>query len=306
MTVRYVCHKDIDKEKWDSCIASSFNGIIYAYSWYLDTVCEQWDALISGNYDYVFPMPLKKKFGFQYLYQPYFSQQLGVFSALQLTEEIVNKFLFSIPKKYRLVELNLNSFNKANTPDYTYHKRITHELDLIESYENISAKYSKNTSRNIKKAKKNNLEIAVITNPLKIIELFKKEKKQLIKNIPDSVFERLETLINLCVQKGRAYIWTAVNKEKNMLAGTFFIESNNKIIYLFPATSMEGKEKGAMPFIIDSFISANSQRNLTLDFEGSNNPNIARFYKSFGSSECMYLHIKKNTLPWPIKLLKEK
>ena len=44
---------------------------------------------------------------------------------------------------------------------------------------------------------------------------------------------------------------------------------------------------------------------ITFDFEGSNDKNLARFYKSFGSKECVYLQIKKNNLPFPLKLLKK-
>lgn len=51
---------EIDRERWDECIRKSFNGIIYAYSWYLDIVCPSWEALIEGDYKIVMPLSIGK------------------------------------------------------------------------------------------------------------------------------------------------------------------------------------------------------------------------------------------------------
>ena len=59
-----------------------------------------------------------------------------------------------------------------------------------------------------------------------------------------------------------------------------------------------------MSFLIDSFIKNHSGENKVLDFEGSMDNNLARFYKSFGSEEIVYLQILKNKLPFFIRWLK--
>ena len=69
MKITYVKRDDIDTAKWDSCIARSVNGIVYAYSWYLDIVAENWDALIGDDYQAVFPLPHNVKYGISYIYQ---------------------------------------------------------------------------------------------------------------------------------------------------------------------------------------------------------------------------------------------
>jgi hypothetical protein len=78
--INYIKHKDVDTEKWDRCIEQSVNGIIYAFSWYLDIVCDEWDALVDDDYESVFPLVKRKKFGINYIYPPFFTQQLGLFS----------------------------------------------------------------------------------------------------------------------------------------------------------------------------------------------------------------------------------
>lgn len=56
--------------------------------------------------------------------------------------------------------------------------------------------------------------------------------------------------------------------------------------------------------MIDSFIKEHSREDNILDFEGSMDVNLARFYKSFGSKEVVYLQILKNNLPVIIRWLK--
>ncbi len=108
----------------------------------------------------------------------------------------------------------------------------------------------------------------------------------------------MKKLVGCCLYKKIAHIRVATGNTGQICAGAILVESNRKVIFLFSATNAEAKSSGAMSFLIDSFIKENSQRNLTLDFEGSNDPNLARFYKSFGAKECIYFHYKKNDLPW--------
>jgi len=55
-----------------------------------------------------------------------------------------------------------------------------------------------------------------------------------------------------------------------------------------------------MPWLIDNFIRQNSGKPLILDFEGSNNEGLARFYGSFGSNRIEYQRYVRNFLPGPL------
>ena len=89
MKVIYLEHNSINKYKWDNCIKYAFNGIVYGFSWYLDRVSEDWEALIVGDYELVMPLTKVKKYRQYFLIQPPFTQQLGVFSTKQLKPEII-------------------------------------------------------------------------------------------------------------------------------------------------------------------------------------------------------------------------
>jgi len=44
--IKHLKNSEIDIALWDECISKSFNGLVYAYSFYLDVVCPNWEALV--------------------------------------------------------------------------------------------------------------------------------------------------------------------------------------------------------------------------------------------------------------------
>lgn len=128
--ITYLAHQEIDKRKWDVCINEARNGMIYAYSWYLDLISPGWEALVKKDYETVMPLTCNKKYGISYLSQPFFSQQLGVFSKKDADTKTADEFLGAIPPKYRFVEINLNSQNTISRTDFSCRENLNHELDL--------------------------------------------------------------------------------------------------------------------------------------------------------------------------------
>ena len=151
--IRYLEHHQVDKKKWDRCIHESSNALVSGASWYLNSVSPGWNALVEDDYVSVFPLTWRKKYGFHYLYQPFFTQQLGLFSTeKKITEKKLQTFLDAIPGQYRFVEIQLNVANVCTQPEFKISERITHHLDLNNSYEKICNAYSENLKRNIKRA----------------------------------------------------------------------------------------------------------------------------------------------------------
>ena len=305
MSIIYKHSKDIDYRKWDLCIHKSFNGIVYAYSWYLDIVSEEWGALIEGDYKNVMPLPYNKKYGISYLYQPYFTQQLGVFSTEKLGENTVAKFLKSIPKYFKYIDINLNIFNKILSDDFYIIKKKTFQLDLIRPYGELKTLYSKNTKRNINKALSKKITISKALQVPLLINLFKNNKGTELPEIKEAHYKNIRDVINFSLQHKMGYVYGAYSDKNELLASAFFIISNKKVIFLFAASTTYGKKNSAMFLIIDEFIKLHSEKQLTLDFEGSNIDGLARFYSSFGAKQSIYSNIKRNNLPWFLKLFKK-
>jgi hypothetical protein len=296
--IKYLKHPDIDKSKWDDCINRSVNGIIYAQSWYLDIVSPGWDALVEDEYVALFPLTLNRKFGFSYLYQPYFTQQLGIFTPNHLTENLVGDFLNSIPRKFRFVEINLNSLNKVDATLYPASTRVNLELDMINTYENLRKNYGQNVKRNLKKAFESSIAIRRKVEPDELITLFRENYGSKEKKLKFGNYEVLRKLMIYCLKRRSGLMMGAWLPDGKLCAGAFLLLDRSRIIFHFAASDSRARESGAMFLLIDSIIREHAGQALTLDFEGSNDPNVGRFYKSFGSAECNYCTVTLNRLPW--------
>lgn len=295
--IRYLKHNEIDKSRWDECITSSVNRRVYAFSWYLDIVCPGWDALAGADYEHVFPLTHRRKWGINYLYQPFFAQQLGLFSRDLLTAGLVRDYLAAIPSSYKFIEIHLNSMNKVLPDGVEIIPRVNHELDLIVSHEQFYNHYSQNTRRNLKKAHEQDVTIGKRAEADELITLFSKNFGRQEGLLQFRDYETIRKLILQCQKEKRGYILGAYSGAGTLSAAAFFLKDGARIYYLFAASAPDARENGAMFLLIDHFLRENSGLASTLDFEGGNDPNLGRFYKSFGATEVPYSMIRINRLP---------
>lgn len=305
MEIKYLKHSQIDKTKWDCCVDHSQNRIVYAQSWYLDIVHPRWEALVANDYESVMPLTSGKKFGIRYLYQPFFTQQLGVFSSLKTDQQLVGAFLKAFPAHFRFTDIVLNKGNEAPVGEFELKKNLNYELKLNKTYSETVSGYAENTRRNLKKALRFNLTVINSVEPDELILLFRNNMGKSIPNIKTTHYGILKNVMERSLAAGEAEIYGVRAGSGALLAGAFFLKSYDSFIFLFSATNPESKEKGMMFQIVDHFIRKHAGSGITLDFEGSNIPNLARFYKSFGYEEFSYLRIKKNRLPAILKLFKK-
>lgn len=304
--IRFVEHKNIDKQKWDTCIDSSSDSCIFVYSWYLDAVCQNWPALILNDYEAVFPLASKSKYAINYLYQPFFSRYFGVFSKVKLTTGLTADFLKSIPEKYKYIEFCLHDTSDFDLPDYPKIKRKYQLLDLNISYENLYKCYSDNAKRNIKKAVKAGFVIKPGIAPETIVKLFRTTKGEELKTFGTKEFKTLLTLMNKLVEQHKAETLAVYTKENKLCGAAFFMKNKNRFVYLKSGVTDYGKKNGAMHFLFDFFIRKYAGTHDMLDFGGSSVESVARFYKNFGAKDCVYLQLKKNMLPPVVKWISNK
>ena len=298
MKIEYIPHNSIDLVKWDECITHALNGIVYAYSWYLNIVAEEWDALVGDNYSVVFPLIKGRKNGISYLYQPFFTQQLGLFSPNRIDSETIKALVDMIPRKYQYQIINFNTFNCLENIKGEIIEKVTYQLDLVQPYFNLSSNYSENTRRNVSKSLANGV---TINRMLSVADYILFKSANLVVPLKDDQLDRLSKIMLFAHEKGIGEIYAAFSAQRELCAAAFFIRSNGKVIYLSAASNELGKSNRAMFLLIDQFINDYSESHLILDFEGSSIENIARFYAGFGASRCTYQQLRVNKLPWFLK-----
>jgi len=302
MEIRYLRHQEIDDKAWDRCISRSVNRNLYAYSWYLNLVCEEWDALVEGEYERVFPLPFRKKAGVHYVYMPPFTQQLGLFSTKHLTPGHVEAFLKTIPKHFRLVEINLNTINRYDGSAIESSVRRNYELELIRDYDDLRSSYSANLKRNLARAEKAGLQLNTHLSPGEVIQLFRSNRGRNIVTLGDADYRILERLTHSMLHQGLGQVTGVTGPGNRILAGLIMAEIPQRSILLFSATERHDENHGALPWLIDQYIRANVPRQRILDFEGSNDPGLARFYAGFGAKETKYQQIRIDRLPAPFRM----
>ncbi len=300
--IAFLENNQIDRHKWNNCIMQSINGLVYAYDWYLDIVAENWAALVENDYESVMPLIYRKKVGIHYIFPPIFTQQLGIFSKSLLDQQICNRFICAIPQKFRFIEYNLNSYNQIDKKQFNYKVNTNHLLDLINNYEKISSNYSENLKRNLKKANNSTLSISENIKPEEIINIFAENKGKEIKRFNTADYHLLKRLIYKGIHNNMVETMGVYTQQNELCAAAVFFINGQRAIFLFSATNETAKKTFAMPLLIDRFIKKNAGSNQILDFEGSNDTNLARFYKSFGSQTVTYDTLIINNLPFYLKI----
>ena len=292
--IKYLKRNQIDIQKYDTCIELAINSRIYAYSWYLDIVADNWDALVLNDYEAVMPLPWRQKYFIKYVYPPAWTQQLGVFSTLVTSQDLILNFIKAIPRKFKKITIQFNSENKFHHKNLT--ERINYILPLNNTYEEIHQKYRKDRKKRLRQLvnKDESLHFSDGIDFQLLKNLFIKFYKSKVE-INSEDFNRLEKFIKYGLDNN-AQIFGVLDENSNFLSGLLVVKDSKRIIVLFSATSPLGFENNAFSFLIDNVIKKYSYSNYTLDFEGSNIKSIASFNKSFGAEKEVYFNFKKNLI----------
>ena len=300
-SIRYITRAEIDTLKWNDCISKADNGLIYAYSGYLDRMATNWDALVAGDYLYVMPLPWRRKMGIHYLYKPAFTASLGIFGKA-VTREITNNFINCIPEKFKLIHIDLNHANDADNSVGKITQRTNFILPLIKSYPQLSNNYRENLKRNIKKAVQLNVKYI---KDLPVEEIVSISKSQLPKNSPinDLDYTNFINLFKFLSDQKKAITRAICSDKGEVLASCVFFLANKRAYYILVGNLPNGKTLGASHYLIDQFIQEHAGTDLILDFEGSDISSLAFFYSSFGATPEVYPELVINRLPWWMRKL---
>ena len=89
-----------------------------------------------------------------------------------------------------------------------------------------------------------------------------------------------------------------------LLNSSLFLQDNHRIYNIMSVSPAAGRKKRAHFYLLDQLIAEFATKKILLDFEGSDVPGIAEFYRKFGSHNQPYPFLKYNNLPFPFRLFK--
>ncbi len=302
MIIKYLQQKDIDKKKWDECIANSCNGLIYSTSTFLDNMTSNWDGLVMDDYTAIMPLPFRIKIGIFYVFPPAFSQQMGITSIEVITALVIENFLKKIPNKFRYFEMNFNVGNIQTLPNER--ERNNYFLPLSSSFESLQKSFSRSALRNIKKAKNENISVQKNVPYTEIINIHRVRFNDAVGAIATD-YKRLENLFNALQKRNLLFTIGAFNSKRILIGGSIYFVFKNRITFIINGNSAESLQNGATHLLMYQTIKQYSNTDFILDFEGSDFPEFARFYQQYGATAEIYKLVKINKLPWPISIFKK-
>lgn len=292
----------IDKSKWDKCIAQSSSSAIYACSLYLDAMADNWQGLIVNDYEAVMPLPWRRKMGIRYLYTPAFVQQSGFFGTCKtaIIHTIISRIQeFACYGDYMLSKEN----GLPSLPNLKHCTNLT--LDLSVGYDSIYHNYTKALIRNLKKTATESFIYGADENVEKNIRLYQSKYAERTPHVKEKDYQHFIQLCLLLTKREQCLIRNVTNNRGTILAVGLLLKDAHRLYNVINVTTDEGRKKGANHYLMDHIIHEFAGNQLYFDFEGSDLPGVKRFYETFGAVNQPYYHWHFNNLPPLARLLKK-
>ncbi|MEM1326953.1 MAG: hypothetical protein AAGI23_13410 [Bacteroidota bacterium] len=287
MKIRLVPHEEIDRLLWDSCIHYAGNGNVFGYTWFLNNVTKEWDALVEGEYESVLPLPKTlDRLNRPILRQPNLIRELGVYSVHILSPKRLGAFLKAIPDSYKSVQLALNErnvFESGNTFDWQ--EQHNHQLLLTPNYDAHYANYENELVEQLKVQRDLLIPISNIK-PERLADFYKQHTKD--RTQVEEKFHAIQRIMYNALHRGAGFSTGVTDLEGNLLAANCFIYGHKKALSWLPIESKAGKEVGALNVLLDQFIQSNAGRPLILDFNTHEEYPLA-----FGAQQNIYYQLEK-------------
>jgi hypothetical protein len=298
--IQYLRHAQINKQSWDRAISMAAGSLVYATSVMLDCMSPGWDALVLGNYEAVMPLTWRKKLGIRYLCQPAFCQQLGIFSPQSLPAAVHEQFLSKLATLFKLVEIYLNHTNSTVQSQ----PRTNYVLNLQPGLASLEHGFGNDLQKNLKRASKFNMLYSSSQDVAEAISLYRQHYGARLGYRPAD-WDAFLCLCTTFIQSGKAIVRKASLPTGELLAICLLLRDEQKLYNIASTTLPNGRTLEANHFLFHQIISEFAGTPLILDFEGSDLPGVARFYKKFGAQNQPYFFFKSNKLPAAIKWLKK-
>lgn len=293
------------------------NGSFYAWSWYLDSVCDDWEVLMEGDYESAMILPVKKKYYISYLSQPFLAKQLGIYSINNLSKEKSKEFVQRIPDKFKWAKLNMNKFNQIQLSNWKESKQKVFELDLILKANKLSQKVSAYTQNMLIKANQEGFSQIKDLSPNDYIKLWKSATGNTRSN-PSTEENTIRRVISKGIQHRICKIQGVYSKFNNLVCCGVFFSFHRKITLLSFVKDSNEKDLRALTWMIFKFIQENAGKNLTLRFElpeyqsrfnlnkkqQKRNQELSEIFTGFGAQTFYYPIIESKDSAFWIKFLK--
>ncbi len=289
--IRHLRHHEIDKEAWDARLERSATPWWYGRSWVLDAASPDWEALIDEETGAQMALTWRKRFGIAYLHQPFLLQRIGVFGGDP------GPFLSALPKRLRYADIYLNA-GETGPHDRTIRieEQQNFELDLNAPITALRSNYKENLRRSLKKASVAGLEHEVRADVEEVLRFLTVSEQFKRWRIDARRIACMEALLRGAVERREAFA-CGMRSNGALVSAACFVNWGGRLIFLKGLASEQGRALHAMHHLLDQVIEEHAGKALVFDLAGTNDADLARFYRGFGATRTVYLRAVINRLP---------
>lgn len=299
--IRHLQHTDIDKAWWDQALLRCADRLWYAQSWVLDHAAPGWDAIVDYDSGAIMPLTWRRKWGVDYLFQPFGLQQLGVFAPEPGQAQTI-RLMLAIPERFPYWDISVQHIAGFKEIHHgRIEERTNQVLPLEGNVEELRAAYSQGHRRNLR-----NPDSAMVFSNMTaddFVGLFRRTTGERFGAAAVRGLSDLQGAITEGVRRGQCEIVSFVNGD-SVVGAVCFATWEGRTILLKSANTSEGMEARAIFRILDHWVQRHAGTGFLLDFAGSMTPSVARFNAGFGAQPRVYLRLVRNLLPAPLRWLK--
>jgi len=297
----------MSKDIYRALCAKETSIPLFSRDWWLDTACgDAWDVMLyekNGNVLAAMPLYVPCK---GVVSMPNYTQTMGIWFAAESDDTKYSSRLerrqsiccFFIEKlsAYRNF---LQNFHYAFTDwlpfywrGYSQTTRYTYILHDIKHTEKIESGMSQQIRRNIKSAKKAEVQVRrdITTEQFLNIQAQTFRRQQLKNKQSDAVISRL---IATARERGQGEIFGGFDKAGNLHAVAFIVWQDSSAHYIAGGGDPTSRQTGAHSLVMWEAIQYVSQFTDTFDFEGSMLPGVEHFFREFGAVQTPYFAISR-------------
>ena len=291
---------------------------LFFQPWWLDMVSEDWKAAVveqEGVVQAVWPYSIEKKAGVSIIRNPLMTPYLGpqfflpanLKPAKRFTkEDEIYKLLWKQFADWDFFDVQClpgyNNFLPLQHEGFTHTQKITYEVNLAQTEEEILSGMDEGKRRHIRKAAKELTISGGLPFLDKFYQLHKDTYTRKGKKYPctQKLFKKIVTTT---LEKKAGSFSAAVNERGELHALLFVVYDNEKMYLLISAVNQELVHHGAMVMLIWEAMKLGKKLKLkTFDFEGSTDPGVELYFRNFGGERKTYLSCTCNRSKlWKLK-----
>ena len=269
--IKHLTYPEIDFVKYEVCLANAKQKNVFARKEILDFLCESWELLVFNDYEYVMPLPFRRRLRQKFVTCPIFCQQLGIFGQDD-NSRVNEEFLQFTLKKFSTY---LYSFNAENTFNRALILRKNYSIPS-GPYDVQRRKYSKGRKSAVKSA--GHLQFKKVEFNSDSLNFVSQFHKGLAKQ---SDLETMISLMTFLVKKNMLRLYGAY-LEGQLLSVSALIDDGTAIYLLALVSDEKFRKENPASFLVDKILEKYIE-NRSFSFMGSNVRSIGIFNSSFGA-----------------------